>query len=45
MKKNQGITLTKKDLQTVGNGYKVIKSEVTISTENLYAVCTPIRNK
>ncbi|MBU9713026.1 hypothetical protein [Evansella tamaricis] len=45
MKDYQGITLTRKDFQTGSNGYKVVKVEVSVPTENLYAVCTPVKLK
>ncbi|WP_169823065.1 hypothetical protein [Anaerobacillus alkalilacustris] len=43
MKKNHTGILIKRELQAVGNGYKVIKVEVSDSTKYLYAVCTPIK--
>lgn len=43
MKENQAITISKKDWKNGSEGYKVIKVEVTVPTENLYAVCTPIK--
>lgn len=45
MKENREITLTKKDWPTSSNGFKVIKVEVSVPTENLYAVCSPIKKQ
>lgn len=43
MKDNQVVTLGKKEWKNGSSGYKVIKVEVNVPTENLYAVCTPIK--
>lgn len=43
MKEHQAITISNKDWKNGTSGYKVIKVEVSVPTENLYAVCTPIK--
>ncbi|WP_449621064.1 hypothetical protein [Robertmurraya sp. Marseille-Q9965] len=42
--KEQVISI-KKDWSKGGEGYKVIKVEVSDPSENIYAVCTPIKKQ
>lgn len=43
---NKKVTISNdKDFKNVGNGYKVVKVNVSNSGESLYAVCTPIQNQ
>lgn len=39
------VKVTNKDWKSVGNGYKVVKVEMSVPTENLYAVCTPVNKQ
>ncbi|MGG0718455.1 hypothetical protein ABE096_12800 [Robertmurraya massiliosenegalensis] len=44
MNENQ-ITIKRTDSVTSGNGFKVVKVEVSAPVEKLYAVCTPVNLK
>ena len=37
--------IIKNENKNVGNGYKVIKVNISHSAESLYAVCTPIQKQ
>ena len=37
--------IIKNENKNIGNGYKVIKVNVSNSVESLYAVCTPIQKQ
>ena len=37
--------IIKSENKNIGNGYKVIKVNVSNSVEGLYAVCTPIQKQ
>ncbi len=44
MKESQ-FTIKRSDNVTNGNGFKVVKVEVSAPVEKLYAVCTPVNLK